>query len=386
MCEHMAWGSLLKMGSHHIAHEFVRRGHEVFWLATPIHIPRNPLNLFMHRETRLAFAAWMRGVRRHGRLTEVLPFSLLPWVDLPLLRSRAFAAHSLKSTIPGVSRVLRAEGFDAVDLLWLTYPYLSHVRRMVGHRWLIHRITDDYAAFPGVPPSLAAAEAELTREAHLVVTAAASAANRSANTNTRYMPNGVNLDAMNAESLPARPEDYGGLSGRIFVYTGGIYEAWVDYRLVAEMARRFPNDNVVLVGPHDRAAKQLGDLPNVRLTGARPHSEMASYMKWADVGIIPWKDSPTGRAMNPLKLLEYCACGLPVVASRLPEIERLVSPAWLAGTVDEWEAVLRSALAPGPRGKGGEQLIAYARENTWQKWVDKLFTLYPLDRRASRGA
>jgi glycosyltransferase involved in cell wall biosynthesis len=64
-------------------------------------------------------------------------------------------------------------------------------------------------------------------------------------------------------------------------------------------------------------------------TGALPHDELPAALGVGDVGVAPFdptKHAPLklGFYWSPLKIFEYMAMGLPVVAPALPRLERLV--------------------------------------------------------------
>jgi hypothetical protein len=67
--------------------------------------------------------------------------------------------------------------------------------------------------------------------------------------------------------------------------------------------------------------------------------------------------------MNPLKLRELLAAGLPVVAAPLPEIARL-GGVRLARDQDEWLRALRAALAEGRSGAAARS--ASVRDQSWE--------------------
>ncbi len=67
-----------------------------------------------------------------------------------------------------------------------------------------------------------------------------------------------------------------------------------------------------------------------------------------DVGIMPLPDEPWARGKCGLKLIQYMACGLPVVASPVGVNATIVEHGvngFLATTVDEWEQTLRTLAA-----------------------------------------
>ncbi|PYQ12459.1 MAG: hypothetical protein DMH00_06265 [Acidobacteria bacterium] len=80
-----------------------------------------------------------------------------------------------------------------------------------------------------------------------------------------------------------------------------------------------------------------------------------------------------------MKLYEYFAAGLPVVASDLEEIRRIGSPALLARTESEWIDALRRALTGGRR----DEHVAFAVQHDWSvRFADLMAFLGWADREA----
>ena len=81
----------------------------------------------------------------------------------------------------------------------------------------------------------------------------------------------------------------------------------------------------------------------------RPWSEETEVdsIQQFDIGIMPLEDSPWERGKCGYKLIQYMACGLPVVASPVGVNRQIVVPeenGLLANTPDEWKRALRSLL------------------------------------------
>lgn len=66
---------------------------------------------------------------------------------------------------------------------------------------------------------------------------------------------------------------------------------------------------------------------NVYFAGHRPHAEAAAWFSLADVLVLPntGKMDVSKYETSPVKLFEYMASGRPIVASRLPSIESIVT-------------------------------------------------------------
>ena len=145
------------------------------------------------------------------------------------------------------------------------------------------------------------------------------------------VPNGVNPDSFSAAVAPALPPAAGtftiGFVGSLKPWHGlaTLVEAFAD------LARRDPAWRLLLVGDGpERAAleSQLvmaapGMARRVHFAGAVRHDEIPAYLASMDVAVAPYPDLP-GFYFSPLKLFEYMAAGLPVVASRVGQIGEVI--------------------------------------------------------------
>jgi len=96
-------------------------------------------------------------------------------------------------------------------------------------------------------------------------------------------------------------------------------------------------------------------------------SEVESLQRF-DVGIMPLVDSPWERGKCGYKLIQYMACGVPVVASPVGvncEIVEARKTGYLASSLDEWRNCLLGLLnaAPGERAKLGGAGIELVRQH-----------------------
>jgi glycosyltransferase involved in cell wall biosynthesis len=132
--------------------------------------------------------------------------------------------------------------------------------------------------------------------------------------------------------------------------------------MLEECARRMPDTAFVIVGPAMQSAPAWTGRPNVRLLGPRPYEQIPTYMRHADVGIIPFKPGLLVHAVNPLKLYEYMAAGLPVVATEWEELKQMNSPALLATDADGFCRQLQAAFAM----KNDARWLRYATANSWE--------------------
>ena len=97
----------------------------------------------------------------------------------------------------------------------------------------------------------------------------------------------------------------------------GVIDRRLDLAFLRELVRRFNGGRVVLIGPEQNPDPALSELP-VKRIGPVAYEDLPSYASLADVLIMPYQNIPVTQAMQPLKLKEYLATGLPVVARDLP--------------------------------------------------------------------
>jgi glycosyltransferase involved in cell wall biosynthesis len=98
-----------------------------------------------------------------------------------------------------------------------------------------------------------------------------------------------------------------------------LYWGHADRRLDAPVCLALADQvELEMVGPCAQLDPALRDHPHIHWRGAVPYDELPAHAAGTDVLVMPYADLPVTRAMQPLKLKEYLATGLPVVATPLP--------------------------------------------------------------------
>jgi glycosyltransferase involved in cell wall biosynthesis len=93
---------------------------------------------------------------------------------------------------------------------------------------------------------------------------------------------------------------------------------------------------------------RLKNLKRLALAGPANYSELPGVANRTAVLVMPYADLPVTRAMQPLKLKEYLATGLPVVAARLPATEAWSEACDLVGSAEEFAERVQSRLGGPP--------------------------------------
>jgi glycosyltransferase involved in cell wall biosynthesis len=236
-----------------------------------------------------------------------------------------------------------------------------------------------------------AAEQDVARRAQ-VLTASAPAlvehVERLAGREARLLPNAYNARLFNptrfvegaapAASRPAHLPDSAGSAarrpadlprGRTALYVGALWGGWMDWTLVDAAARRYPHTSFVFIGDHRREGRGLPD--NCVFLGLKPQTELPEYLAAADVAFLPWTSDAVTHATSPLKVYEFVAMQLPVVA---PDIEPLRGIPGV--TPCDGSAALLEAIGSVDRARTGPETRArmarFSAESSWSSRVDAL--------------
>ncbi|MDL1889577.1 glycosyltransferase family 1 protein [Nitrospirales bacterium NOB] len=360
------WRSPFQVGSHHLARGFARAGWEVGFVSDPI----SPWHLLggQVRDVRERFDLYRHGGAHDcdGLVWTYVPGALLTPHNKPLLNSRWVGEQWPKMTRPRLMEVLRQRGFDDVDLLYC--DSVAHVGWLDGivRRKAFYRVTDCLAGFEKATPVALELERRLARSVDHVVYSARSLDGYVKTLEPRsmaYLPNAVNY-AHFAEGDRTVPPEYATIPCPIAIYVGAM-DVWFDYRLLDEAAARLPKVSFVLIGPDGLARQRLRGRANLHLLGPRPYGELPRYLHHADVGLIPFDavhHAELVRSIHPLKLYEYAACGLPVVAVEWEELTYLDSPARLCCGTEAFVSAIEEAISHRPEEA---KLQTYAASHDW---------------------
>lgn len=141
-------------------------------------------------------------------------------------------------------------------------------------------------------------------------------------------------------NVPLRVEDVVSLDpgypadGPIVLYQGGIYARERAFRETLEAMTKLRDVHFVIIGfgrDHNlqlvrRWANECGVAPRVHLLPPRSFDELVRTAAGATVGLVPIKSNKANHRLGDTnKLFEYLMAGLPVAASDLPEIRRVVT-------------------------------------------------------------
>jgi glycosyltransferase involved in cell wall biosynthesis len=171
------------------------------------------------------------------------------------------------------------------------------------------------------------------------------------------------------------------------VYAGAlsaVYELDVAFEALRRLVERRPGLSIRLdlygrdfaeVPLADRAAA-LGLTDRVPFNGRIPIEAVPAALAAADIGLAPTRRSAMTDFSLSTKVFEYAAMGKPVIASRLPMVERTFPPDTVA-TYDPGDpeslvtAVLRLIEDPADRASRVDRTLDLVRSMSWEREAER---------------
>ncbi len=159
----------------------------------------------------------------------------------------------------------------------------------------------------------------------------------------------------------------------IIGYHGAIAE-WFDFGLVKSLAELRADWRFVLVGPvYERVSDDLLGLiqmPNVEHLPEQPGDRIAEFVRGFDVGLIPFLVYGMTEGVTPLKMYEYMACGVPVVATPIPAC---VEHPNVTTSSDAREIMGHIEISLSASDEDRDRLMSAAAEASWDSRMAPLF-------------
>jgi glycosyltransferase involved in cell wall biosynthesis len=300
---------------------------------------------------------------------------------LPLHRPAAVRALNRRLLRAQVRRAARRLSVGR-PILWAYVPQAEPLIKTLDPELVVYHCVDDIAAQEGVDTvSFRAAERRFAARADLVLASAPALAERmrELSGNVVYAPN-VADTALFARALERNPSDPGdpavaALPRPRVVFTGAVVAKKLDVPLLAALARSRPEWSFALVGPvgagdpgTDVAA--LSGEPNIHLLGTRTYEQLPDVLRAADAGLIPYARNALTESVFPMKVYEYLAAGLPVVATPLPALAGVAEVA-TAPDAGGLAHLLEEAIASDSPERRAERSRA-AAAHSWERRLEEI--------------
>lgn len=190
---------------------------------------------------------------------------------------------------------------------------------------------------------------------------------------TVYLPQGVDVDHFRAP--PPAPTVLRALPRPIIGFQG-IVGPRVDLALLERIACHFPKASVVTLGKVEVDLSRLTRLPNFHAFPAVSYTELPRWVQAFDVGLVAYAQDLHTPSVNPLKLLEYLALGIPVVSVDLPDLWMHRAHVALAASHADYLEALERVLADFPFAAADTaRRRAWAASHSWTRRAEQFLAV-----------
>lgn len=182
------------------------------------------------------------------------------------------------------------------------------------------------------------------------------------------VPNGCDYDhfkgASVAKEVNEPPFNWIPQEQPIIGFVGAV-ASWLDWDLISLAARKMPDYHFVFIGSFHGITHPPIVGPNIHYVGHKDYKDLPKYMSHCEYLWIPFKLNEMTRGVNPIKMWEYLATGIPVISTALPEV-----PADYVDIVDSDFKTVSSAKYHHHSDKQ-----KYAKLNSWGNRAQRLHRL-----------
>jgi glycosyltransferase involved in cell wall biosynthesis len=321
---------------------------------------------------------WRRLRRGLGPARSVDGLHVLSPLVLPLHHSRIARALNRRLLPALVGRASRRLGLRD-PILWAYVPQAEALLESLHPALVIYHCVDDIAAHERIDTaSFRAAEARFAARAELVLASAPALAARLRRIarNVLDAPNVADTELFAGALRPGRLDPaMAALPSPRIVFTGAIVSTKLDLDALLTLARLRPSWSFALVGPVGPGdprtdVSRLAAEANIHLLGSRAYEQLPDVLRAADAGLIPYARNELTQSIFPMKVYEYLAAGLPVVATPLPALVGVADVA-TAPDAPGLAALLDRALAEDSPQLRAER-SRRAASHSWEQRLEEI--------------
>jgi tetratricopeptide (TPR) repeat protein len=156
---------------------------------------------------------------------------------------------------------------------------------------------------------------------------------------------------------------------KTLIYWGNIISPWMHYDLLRDVAEAHPEWQFNLIGP-TWDDPQLVQLPNVHYLGIKKVQELYEVGLEADIAFLNFLENPLTWSVNPVKVYEYLACGLPVISTHMADMPTFPNT-WLVKTSEDFEKAVLEIEQKNAEGDGWFYSAAWQEFMTHATWQSR---------------
>jgi glycosyltransferase involved in cell wall biosynthesis len=240
------------------------------------------------------------------------------WLEIPEQgRHVGFFDEVMPDYIEQLPRLVGAPKGERV--VWIYTPLALEAALALQPTTLVYDVMDDLAAFKDAAPELIVRQRQALRRADVVFAGGRSlhrSVVKQGREDAHLVPSGVSIEHYAAAGRHAKRDPEHPVAGYV-----GVLDERLDLDLLADVAARLPEWEIRMIGPVCKIdPADLPQAPNITYLGMQSYEDLPGLMAGLDVALMPFALNEATKSISPTKTLEYLACGLPVVSTRVPDV------------------------------------------------------------------
>ncbi len=156
----------------------------------------------------------------------------------------------------------------------------------------------------------------------------------------------------------------------------GILQDRIDTEILTYLVEKNPDKSLVLAGPvwQNFTKKKLRKYSNIHFLGLIKHPDIPSLYNGFDCGIIPYKTNDFIKSIDPMKIYEYLAAGLPIVSTPISGLERFSNLIGFADSPENFNNAVNYSLNLD-KNEIKRQAWPILEQNTWDIRIGEMLEL-----------
>lgn len=323
---------------------------------------------------------WFKGIKGIRKETDNL-YVFSP-IILPFPYSRFAGWINKHLILSALGRWMRVMDFsDPVVWTFLPTPLSIDIADSIVKKIFIYYCIDSFSVSSSSAKKIKRSEEKLLKNVDLVFVTSGELYNYCSRYNDKVykFPFTVNFKEFEKARLGDAPVPEGlkNIKFPVIGYVGGVHK-WIDQDLIRYLAEKTPAYSFVFIGPLQTDVSKLANLKNVYFLGKKKHEELPVFIKYFDIGIIPYLITDYTKNVYPTKLNEYLALGKPVVSTGLPEIVEFNKESgdivYVGENKERFGERINEAMNEDSRILSAAR-IETAKNNGWESRIEKMSSL-----------
>jgi len=270
---------------------------------------------------------------------------------------------------------------DPIVWTFLPTPLSIAIADNIAKKLFIYYCIDNFSVSSTYAKKIRKSEERLLKSIDLVFVTSGELYNYCSRYNDKVykFPFAVNFKEFEKVRLEdaSIPEEFKNIKSPVIGYVGGVHK-WIDQDLIKYLAEKYPQYSFVFLGPVQTNVSKLQVLKNIYFLGKKEHGKLPFFIKYFDVGIVPYLISEYTNNVYPTKLNEYLALGKPVVSTQLPEIvefnKEYGNIVHISEGKEKFGEYINKAINEDHQISRARR-IEVSRDNSWESRIEKMSRL-----------